>query len=71
MPDFQFSSVQDFLAMGGYAGFVWISYGVFAAGMAWVLIQPRLQRRRVMQLLYARSKRDSARSTSATDGDRK
>ena len=61
MPDFQFESLQDFLAMGGYAGYVWGSYGLFAVFMSWILIQPRLQRRKVMQLLQARARREAAK----------
>jgi len=67
MPDFQFDSIQTFFAMGGYASFVWISYGAFALCMGWVLIQPRLERRRILQLLKARSRRESARKNSSAE----
>lgn len=30
-----------------YAGYVWSSYGIFAAVMVWQFVQPRLQRRRI------------------------
>lgn len=31
-----------------YAGYVWASYGAFAAIMAWQILQPLIRRRRVM-----------------------
>jgi len=31
-----------------YAFYVWTSYGLFAAIMAWQFIQPRLRRRRII-----------------------
>jgi len=60
MPEFQFESLGDFLAMGGDAGFVWASYAAFLAFIAWNLIQPRLQRRKTFTLLRARLQRDAA-----------
>lgn len=38
------NSLSDFLAMGGYAGYVWWSFGVTAACMA---IEPFLATRRL------------------------
>lgn len=60
MPEFQFGSFADFLAMGGDAAFVWASYAVFLAFIAWNLIQPRLQRRSLSRLLQARRQREAA-----------
>lgn len=60
MPEFQFESLGDFLAMGGDAAFVWASYACFFAFIAWNLIQPRLQRRKTVALLRARLQRDAA-----------
>jgi len=60
MPDFQFDSLQDFLAMGGDAVFVWASYGVFALFILWNLLQPRFERRRLGRLLQARKLREDA-----------
>jgi len=60
MPEFQFESLGAFLAMGGDAAFVWASYAVFIAFIAWNLIQPRLQRRKTVLLLRARLQREAA-----------
>lgn len=59
MPEIQFDSLADFLAMGGYAFYVWISYAFFFVVMGWNLIQPRLERRRVLRLLKAKRQRES------------
>ena len=59
MPDFQFDGIQDFLDMGGYAFYVWMSYAFFALIVAWSLIQPRLARRKLLQLHRARMQREA------------
>jgi len=58
MPEIQFSSLAEFLAMGGYAVYVWSAYGLFAAFLAACLIQPRLERRRILKQLRARLERE-------------
>jgi heme exporter protein D len=67
MFDFQFDSLGDFLAMGGYAYVVWGSYGFFAIVMVWNLIQPRLDRRNVIRLLKARMQRESSGRFARSD----
>ena len=37
--------MTDFLSMGGYAAYVWGSYGAAAAVFAWNLVVPLLRRR--------------------------
>ena len=59
MPEFQFDGVQDFLAMGGYAFYVWVSYAFFALIVGWNLIQPILERRKLLQLHKARMQREA------------
>jgi heme exporter protein D len=59
VPDFQFDGIQDFLDMGGYAFYVWMSYAFFALIVAWSLIQPRLARRKLLQLHRARMQREA------------
>ena len=36
-----FTTLQDFLAMGGYGAYVWSAYGIFAAVFVWQIIQTR------------------------------
>lgn len=65
MPEFQFTSLADFLDMGGYAFYVWSSYVFFAVVMGWNLVAPLLERRKVIILLKARMERDASRSSGA------
>ncbi len=58
MPQFQFDSLGDFLSMGGDAFFVWGAYAFFAVSMIWHIIQPGMQRRKVIRLVRARMQRD-------------
>ena len=58
MPNPVFSSLSDFLAMGGDAAYVWTAYAIFAALVAASLIQPRLARRRILKQLRARQERE-------------
>ena len=59
MPEFQFEGLQDFLAMGGYAYYVWTSYLFFAVVVVWCLLQPKLERRKVLQLHKASMQRET------------
>ena len=59
MPEFQFDGIGDFLAMGGYAFYVWISYLVFALVVIWNLLQPRIERRKLLHLHKARMQREA------------
>lgn len=61
MPEFQFDSLRDFLAMGGYGFYVWLAYGFFVVVMGWNLLQSRQDRRRILKLLQARSQREAGR----------
>ena len=47
--------MSDFLNMGGYAVYVWGSYGAALAVFVWNVVAPQLERRAVLQRL-----RDSA-----------
>lgn len=53
--------MTDFLAMGGYAAYVWPAYAVFFAVLAWDYAAPALRRRRALRELRARMARQSAR----------
>jgi heme exporter protein D len=44
-------ALNKFVAMGGYAAYVWGSFGVFAAVLIWNLLTPRLARASVMKQL--------------------
>jgi heme exporter protein D len=57
--EFQFEGVRDFLNMGGYAFAVWVSYAFFALVVVWSLLQPRIERRKLLQLHKARMRREA------------
>ena len=56
--------VSDFLAMGGYGGYVWTSYGLFFLVLIADAIAPLLQQRTTLRALAARLKRQAAKKTS-------
>ncbi len=58
-------NLQHFLAMGGYAAYVWPAYAVFFIVLIIDAIAPRLRRRRVLRELRARIARQGARQTRA------
>lgn len=47
----QWNSVSEFFAMGGYAVYVWGSFGITVAAMVVEMIQLRLQRIQLMRNL--------------------
>jgi heme exporter protein D len=49
-------SFSNFLAMGGYGGFVWGAYGVTAALIAAEILALRARRRRAVQEVANRSR---------------
>ena len=54
------SALQSFLAMGGYATYVWPAYALFFIVLIADTVAPRLRRRRILIELRARLARQSA-----------
>ncbi len=54
--------MNDWLAMGGYAVYVWSSYLVFVITLMVIAIGPALRKRRVKRGLRDRQRRESRRS---------
>ncbi|CZF77231.1 transcriptional regulator [Grimontia sp. AD028] len=44
-----FDSFSEFLAMGGYAGYVWGAFGITFVAMAWVALATRFTRRKLFK----------------------
>ena len=44
-------SLTDFLSMGGYAVYVWSSYGICLVALALNIILPKMKERKTMQYL--------------------
>jgi heme exporter protein D len=53
--------MSQFLAMGGYAAYVWPAYAVFFAVLVADYLAPAFRRRRQLRELRARMARQSAR----------
>nr|WP_193385302.1 heme exporter protein CcmD [Rhodanobacter fulvus] len=60
--------MQSFLAMGGYAAYVWPAYAVFFIVLIADTIAPRLRRQRLLRELRARFARQSARQPHVGNG---
>jgi heme exporter protein D len=54
----QFSSVADFLNMGGYAFYVWLSYGASTALIIYLLFASVNRHKSVLQQIAQRQKRE-------------
>ena len=60
------NALHSFLAMGGYAAYVWPAYAVFFIVLIADSIAPRLRRRKILGELRARLARQSARQERIT-----
>ncbi len=60
------ASLTSFLAMGGYAAYVWPSYAVFFVVLIADFLAPHWRRRRNLRELNARLARQSARQQRTT-----
>lgn len=56
-----FTGLQDFLAMGGYAAYVWSAYAVFFIVLLADTLVPTVRRRQVVRALRAQLARQAAR----------
>ncbi|MDC8832664.1 heme exporter protein CcmD [Alteromonas gilva] len=45
----QFESWQAFFHMGGYALYVWLSFGVSVIAMAWIVIDSRMSHKQLLK----------------------
>ena len=54
-----FSSFSEFLAMGGYGFFVWLSYGVSALSIVIYIVFVRAQRKKIQTDMYAQQAREA------------
>jgi heme exporter protein D len=59
--------MSHFLAMGGYAAYVWPAYAVFLVVLLADALAPVLRRRRVLRELRGRLARQAARQQRTAD----
>lgn len=55
--------MTHWLAMGGYAAFVWPAYAVFFVVLAWDWLAPAFRKHRLMHELRGRIAREQTRNT--------
>jgi heme exporter protein D len=53
----QFDSVADFLNMGGYAFYVWLSFGITFGAMALVVIQSYIKQKLLLEAVITEQAR--------------
>jgi heme exporter protein D len=54
-----FSNLSDFLAMGGYGFYVWLSYGISALSIVLYIIFVRVQGKKIISDMYAQQAREA------------
>lgn len=54
---FQFNSISDFFAMGGYGFYVWLAYGITFATVGFLVWQSKREVKQTLEL----AKKESAR----------
>lgn len=60
-------TVSEFFHMGGYAVYVWSSYGISAVVLAWVFLSPIFSRKNIIKELrmkYRQQQRQQQENTS-------
>ena len=55
----QFDSIQAFFEMGGYAKYVWLSYGVSALALALLVFSSISQHKKTKQAIAQKIKREA------------
>lgn len=59
-----FASFSDFMAMGGYAFYVWLSFGLTALCLVGIVISTRLKTRRLLGELRNKQAREARRKAA-------
>ena len=63
-----FSSLADFLAMGGHGLYVWLSYGAALLVVLYNVLSLRVARRRHLRAATDRLRRNAGRDTAVAAG---
>lgn len=56
---FQFDSISEFLAMGGYGFYVWLSYGITFAAMFFLIWQSKREIKQTLHMVKKELSRES------------
>lgn len=54
---FQFDSLQAFMDMGGHGPYVWACYGLTFAAVLFLIVEPRIQKKRFIKQQRVLAKR--------------
>ncbi|MCI0667358.1 MAG: heme exporter protein CcmD [Methylococcaceae bacterium] len=57
-------NLAEFFAMGGYAFYVWTSYGIALVVVAFNIIQPLIQQKRALRAIRRRRQRHRPQATT-------
>ena len=59
-----FASFSDFLAMGGYAFYVWLSFGLTLICLIGIVISTRMKTRSLLGELHSKQAREARRKAA-------
>ncbi|VAW68818.1 hypothetical protein MNBD_GAMMA10-1482 [hydrothermal vent metagenome] len=65
-------SVSEFFNMGGYAVYVWSSYGLTAAVLGWIFVSPILNKKNIIKQLkikYRQQERQANVAQGPAEGE--
>lgn len=62
--ELQFESLAEFLAMGKHGFYVWLAYGLSALVVLWNVLQPIMQRRRLIKQQAQQLRREKKHASS-------
>lgn len=60
----QFQSIDEFFTMGKHGFYVWLAYGLTALVILWNVLQPVLQRRRLLKQHAQQQRREKNHASS-------
>jgi len=62
-------SASEFFDMGGYAFFVWSSYGITAVVLAWVFISPIFNKKNIIKDLRIKYRQQERQQQDRADSE--
>lgn len=62
--ELQFESLAEFFAMGKHGFYVWLAYGLSALVVLWNVLQPIMQRRRLIKQQAQQLRREKKHASS-------
>lgn len=66
---FQFDSFNEFVQMGGHGPYVWASYVISLAVLAWLIVSPLLRKRKLVQEVVRERRREAVRQSNPVSAE--